>query len=72
MLNTVQWTGRSVQLLDQTLLPNTVRYVEITTPERMAQAIRTMEVRGAAHRLLRPGRAPDLCAAKDQYGVVTL
>jgi len=47
MLNTIQWTGRSVRLLDQTALPNAVRYVDITTPARMKQAISTMEVRGA-------------------------
>ena len=44
---TVSWTDDGVVLLDQTALPAEERYVTCATPERVAQAIATMEVRGA-------------------------
>lgn len=47
MITTIEWTGGAVRLLDQTKLPRTVEYLNITTPNRMAQAIADMEVRGA-------------------------
>jgi methylthioribose-1-phosphate isomerase len=36
-----------VRLLDQTLLPTQERYLEVTTVEQMAEAIRSLRVRGA-------------------------
>lgn len=47
MIVTIEWTGSAVRLLDQTKLPGSTEYVTVTTPERMAKAIKDMEVRGA-------------------------
>lgn len=45
---TVEWTsGGTVRLLDQTRLPTEEIYVECRTLEEVADAIRTMKVRGA-------------------------
>jgi methylthioribose-1-phosphate isomerase len=44
----IAWTGEgAVRLLDQTLLPKTVRHLEIATVEQMMEAIRALRVRGA-------------------------
>lgn len=43
----LELTSEGVQLLDQTALPNAVRYVTIHTAKEMAHAIETMLVRGA-------------------------
>ncbi len=47
MIKTIEWTGGSVRLLDQTKLPKALEYLNISTPSRMARAIAEMEVRGA-------------------------
>jgi len=39
--------GRTVRILDQTLLPGEERYLELDTVDAMAEAIRTLRVRGA-------------------------
>jgi methylthioribose-1-phosphate isomerase len=39
--------GRTVEIIDQTLLPHELEIVRLTTLEQMATAIRTMQVRGA-------------------------
>jgi methylthioribose-1-phosphate isomerase len=44
---TVAWTDEGVILLDQTALPAEERYVTCTTVARVAEAIATLEVRGA-------------------------
>ena len=44
---TLEWTGSALRLLDQTQLPERVAYVELTTPDEVARAIKTMQVRGA-------------------------
>lgn len=44
---TVEWTDEGVVLLDQTALPAEERYVTCSTVARVAQAIATLEVRGA-------------------------
>jgi methylthioribose-1-phosphate isomerase len=44
---TVAWTDGGVVLLDQTALPAEERYITCETPERVARAIGTLEVRGA-------------------------
>jgi len=44
---TVVWTGQSVRLIDQRALPHQVAFVELTTPDEVAWAIREMVVRGA-------------------------
>ncbi|MBI3840654.1 MAG: S-methyl-5-thioribose-1-phosphate isomerase [Thaumarchaeota archaeon] len=46
-LRTVVWEGGSVKMIDQTLLPGKFRYVRFSRPAEVAQAIRTMVVRGA-------------------------
>lgn len=43
----VEWKDDHVRLLDQSLLPAAERYLEIRTSTAMADAIRTMKVRGA-------------------------
>lgn len=44
----IAWTPDfRVRLLDQTLLPHEERYLEVDTPERMAEAIAMLRVRGA-------------------------
>ena len=47
MRYSVDWNGEHVILLDQSLLPSEERYIDIRTVGEMADAIRTMKVRGA-------------------------
>jgi methylthioribose-1-phosphate isomerase len=47
---TIRWTGDltgHVELIDQTLLPGELKYVDIETPEAMWEAIKVLRVRGA-------------------------
>jgi len=46
-IRTVTWEGRTVRMIDQTALPARLTYVRYTRPEQVADAIRTMVVRGA-------------------------
>ncbi|MEC1180619.1 S-methyl-5-thioribose-1-phosphate isomerase [Metasolibacillus meyeri] len=46
-LNTIEWKGNKLVLLDQTALPNKVSYIDMTTVEEVWQAIHSMIVRGA-------------------------
>ncbi len=46
-LRTVTWEDGRVRMIDQTVLPNRLSYVVYTTPEQVADAIRTMVIRGA-------------------------
>jgi methylthioribose-1-phosphate isomerase len=43
----LRWTGKSLELLDQRLLPGKVSYVKCKTAAQVAKAIRDMVVRGA-------------------------
>jgi methylthioribose-1-phosphate isomerase len=44
----INWTAdHAVRILDQTLLPEEERYVELRTVEELAEAIRSLRVRGA-------------------------
>lgn len=43
----MRWVGNALELLDQTKLPHTVEYVCCRSYEDVADAIRTMQVRGA-------------------------
>src|SRR3954447_5325169 len=44
----IGWTAtHGVRLLDQTLLPGDERYLELETVDAVAEAIRTLRVRGA-------------------------
>jgi len=46
-IRTVTWEGGAVRMIDQTALPIKLMYVRYTRPEQIADAIRTMVVRGA-------------------------
>ena len=46
-IRTVTWEGDAVRMIDQTVLPTKLTYVRYTRPEQVAEAIRTMVVRGA-------------------------
>ena len=43
----VVWAQDRARLIDQTLLPTREVWVECTTPQEMARAIKSMQVRGA-------------------------
>jgi methylthioribose-1-phosphate isomerase len=47
MIKTLEWTDAGVRFLDQTKLPSEETYVTCATAEEVAEAIRTMVVRGA-------------------------
>ncbi|HSA93474.1 MAG TPA: S-methyl-5-thioribose-1-phosphate isomerase [Terriglobales bacterium] len=47
MIKTLEWTEQGVRLLDQTKLPTEETYVVCSTYEEVAEAIRSMVVRGA-------------------------
>jgi methylthioribose-1-phosphate isomerase len=47
MIHTLEWTDSGVRFIDQTKLPAEESYVTCTTYEQVAEAIRTMVVRGA-------------------------
>ena len=47
MIKTLEWTDAGVRFLDQTKLPSEETYVTCATAEEVADAIRTMVVRGA-------------------------
>lgn len=44
---TIEWTGASIKLLDQTLLPNRKKIITIRDEKAMWEAIRALRVRGA-------------------------
>ncbi len=47
MIETIQWTGRAVKIVDQTCLPSKVEYRECTSVEELAEAIEKLRIRGA-------------------------
>src|SRR5271166_1720336 len=47
MIKTLEWTDSGVRFIDQTKLPTEETYVTCTTYQEVADAIRTMIVRGA-------------------------
>jgi methylthioribose-1-phosphate isomerase len=47
MIETIQWTRDGVVMIDQTRLPREETYVTCTTYQQVADAIRTMVIRGA-------------------------
>ena len=47
MIETIQWTDRGVVMIDQTRLPRDESYVTCTDYKQVAQAIRSMIIRGA-------------------------
>src|SRR5579862_6325383 len=46
-LQTVAWRAGKVRLIDQTALPENLQYVDLADWREVAEAIRTMVVRGA-------------------------
>jgi S-methyl-5-thioribose-1-phosphate isomerase len=46
-MKAVEFTGESIKLLDQSLLPHEERWLELSTVEEVADAIGSMKVRGA-------------------------
>lgn len=46
-VHALEWTGRSLKILDQRLLPDSIHYNEYYDAAGVAEAIRTMQVRGA-------------------------
>ena len=44
---TIEWKGNSVRILDQRRLPQEVRYIDCKSASSVAEAIRTLAVRGA-------------------------
>jgi methylthioribose-1-phosphate isomerase len=47
MIQTLEWTDQGVRFIDQTKLPTEETYITCTTHDQVADAIRTMVVRGA-------------------------
>ncbi len=47
MFKTIEWVDGRVRLIDQTLLPCEVSYIDCTDYHMVADAIRTMKIRGA-------------------------
>lgn len=47
MLQAVSWNGDSLKIIDQTRLPETLTYLELSTIEEIFEAIRALKVRGA-------------------------
>lgn len=47
MISAMRWHGDAVRILDQTLLPGEAREVDLRTVEEVAEAIRSLRVRGA-------------------------
>jgi methylthioribose-1-phosphate isomerase len=47
MVETIQWTGEGVVMIDQTRLPREEAYVTCRTYGEVADAIRSMVIRGA-------------------------
>ena len=47
MIETLQWTGRSVKIIDQTCLPLRLEYRECSRMEDLAEAIEMLRIRGA-------------------------
>jgi methylthioribose-1-phosphate isomerase len=46
-LKTIEWRNDCARIIDQTLLPEEVAYVDVDTLDRMYHAIKTLQVRGA-------------------------
>ena len=44
---TVRWTGEELYILDQTLIPVTVKEIKLNTEEEAYNAIKELKVRGA-------------------------
>src|SRR5262245_19878263 len=47
VVETIEWTEKGVVMIDQTVLPTHERYVTLTDVDGVAEAIRSMKIRGA-------------------------
>src|SRR5260370_17897987 len=47
MIKTVEWTNEGIRMIDQRLLPGEEKYLMLRSCEEVADAIKTMAVRGA-------------------------
>lgn len=47
MIRTVEWNDGKVRLIDQSKLPGETIFLDLETPEQVAEAIKTMKIRGA-------------------------
>jgi methylthioribose-1-phosphate isomerase len=47
MIRTVEWNDGKVRLIDQTRLPGETVFLDLETPDQVAEAIKTMKIRGA-------------------------
>jgi methylthioribose-1-phosphate isomerase len=47
MIPTIEWKNGAVRMLDQSLLPNQVKYIDCRSFERVAQGIKSLKIRGA-------------------------
>lgn len=47
MLKSIEWKDGKVFILDQSLLPHRIEYIECTDYHQVAEAIRTLKIRGA-------------------------
>src|SRR6267142_3881518 len=47
MIKTIEWTDEGVRMIDQRLLPTEEKYLTLRSCEEVADAIKTMVVRGA-------------------------
>ena len=47
MIKTVEWTDEGVIMIDQRLLPTEEKYLTLRSCDEVADAVRTMVVRGA-------------------------
>ena len=46
-MRTIYWKNGAIEILDQSKLPRSVKYVRLNTLEEVVEAVRTMRVRGA-------------------------
>ena len=60
----IDWADGAVVLIDQTLLPGEERWLRLTDPDALVDAIRRLAVRGA-RRWVRPARSGVALAARN-------
>jgi len=46
-VNTIQWVNGKIRIIDQTLLPEKLVYLDIDNVETLAEAIKNLKIRGA-------------------------
>src|SRR6201998_3088553 len=81
MIQTLEWTDQGIRFLDQTKLPTVETSVTCKTHEQVADAIRTMVVRGAPAigvaaamgiaLAVRDSKAGDIGQLREEFDVIT-